>query len=113
MELERPEIQVILVAREAETEKAAPAAPAAAVAEEAVAHGVHHVKRRAKIKMYESVIKQCIKHLESKGYITDMKSVEHPNKKMYIRADLRRRPGALWQRTRHACSLRAADAKTN
>jgi DNA-directed RNA polymerase III subunit RPC6 len=49
--------------------------------------------------MHESVLKSCIKYLESHGYITDMKSVEHPNKKMYIKANLRpsdRATGGPW-----------------
>ncbi len=49
--------------------------------------------------MHESVLKQCLKHLESNGYIRDMKSVENPNKKMYIKATLRpseRATGGPW-----------------
>ena len=67
--------------------------------DEASSDGIWSRTLKAKLKMHESVLKQCIKHLESKGYITDMKSVEHPNKKMYIRADLRpseRATGGAW-----------------
>lgn len=67
--------------------------------DEAGGDGIWSRTLKAKLKMHESVLKQCIKHLESKGYITDMKSVEHPNKKMYIRADLRpseRATGGAW-----------------
>ena len=70
-----------------------------ALIDEAGADGIWSRTIKAKLKMHESVLKQCIKHLEGKGYITDMKSVEHPNKKMYIRADLRpsdRATGGPW-----------------
>jgi DNA-directed RNA polymerase III subunit RPC6 len=49
--------------------------------------------------MHEAVVKNCIKFLETKGYIASMKNVEHPNKKMYIKATLRpseRATGGPW-----------------
>jgi DNA-directed RNA polymerase III subunit RPC6 len=67
--------------------------------DEARSDGIWSRTLKAKLKMHESVLKSCLKRLESKGYITDMKSVEHPNKKMYIRADLRpsdRATGGPW-----------------
>lgn len=67
--------------------------------DEAGADGIWSRTLKAKLKMHESVLKQCIKNLEGKNYISDMKSVEHPNKKMYIRADLRpseRATGGAW-----------------
>ncbi|KAL1867936.1 hypothetical protein VTK73DRAFT_3901 [Phialemonium thermophilum] len=70
-----------------------------ALIDEAGSDGIWSRTLKAKLKMHESVLKQCVKHLETKGYITDMKSVEHPNKKMYIRADLRpsdRATGGPW-----------------
>lgn len=67
--------------------------------DEAGADGIWSRTLKGRLKMHESVLKQAIKHLESKGYITDMKSVEHPNKKMYIKANLRpsdRATGGPW-----------------
>jgi DNA-directed RNA polymerase III subunit RPC6 len=49
--------------------------------------------------MHEAVVKNCIKFLETKGYIASMKNVEHPNKNMYIKATLRpseRATGGPW-----------------
>ncbi|TPX16027.1 uncharacterized protein E0L32_000361 [Thyridium curvatum] len=56
--------------------------------DEAGADGIWSRTLKARLGLHESVLKQCLKHLESKGYIRDMKSVEHPNKKMYIKAGL-------------------------
>lgn len=67
--------------------------------DEAGADGIWSRTLKGRLKIHESVLKACIKHLEVKGYITDMKSVEHPNKKMYIRANLRpsdRATGGPW-----------------
>ncbi|KAK3990867.1 hypothetical protein QBC44DRAFT_324320 [Cladorrhinum sp. PSN332] len=41
-----------------------------------------------RVNISDAVMKLCIKVLEQKGYITSMRSVENPNRKMYIRADL-------------------------
>ncbi|KAK4161851.1 DNA-directed RNA polymerase [Cladorrhinum sp. PSN259] len=52
-----------------------------------------------RVNITEAVLKACIKILESRGLITTMQSVEQPNKKMYIRADLRpsdRATGGPW-----------------
>jgi len=67
--------------------------------DEAGADGIWSRTLKGRLKIHESVLKTCIKHLETKGYITDMKSVEHPNKKMYIKANLRpsdRATGGPW-----------------
>ncbi|KAK0734732.1 RNA polymerase Rpc34 [Lasiosphaeria miniovina] len=69
------------------------------IVDEAGADGVwnRHIKHR--LGMHEAVVKSCIKYLETKGYIVAMKNVEHPNKKMYIRANLRpsdRATGGPW-----------------
>jgi DNA-directed RNA polymerase III subunit RPC6 len=67
--------------------------------DEAGADGIWSRTLKARLKMHESVMKQCIKELERRGYITDMKSVEHPNKKMYIKANLKpsdRATGGPW-----------------
>ncbi|KAB5578720.1 DNA-directed RNA polymerase III-like protein [Coniochaeta sp. 2T2.1] len=67
--------------------------------DEAGSDGIWSRTLKGRLKIHESVLKTCIKHLETKGYITDMKSVEHPNKKMYIKANLRpsdRATGGPW-----------------
>lgn len=53
------------------------------------ADGIWSRTLKARLGMHDSVLKQHLKHLESKHYIKDMKSVEHQNKKMYIKASLR------------------------
>lgn len=57
--------------------------------EDAGADGIWSRTLKARLGMHDSVLKQHLKHLENKHYIKDMKSVEHPNKKMYIKAGLR------------------------
>ena len=67
--------------------------------DEAGGDGIWSRTIKGRLKMHESVLKSCIKYLEGKGYVTDMKSVEHPNKKMYIKANLRpsdRATGGPW-----------------
>ncbi|ROV99644.1 hypothetical protein VSDG_03073 [Cytospora chrysosperma] len=63
------------------------------------ADGIWTRTLKARLQMHDSVLKQHLKFLESKAYIKDMKSVEHPNKKMYIKASLRpsdRATGGPW-----------------
>lgn len=57
--------------------------------DEAGADGIWSRTLKARLGMHDSVLKGHLKWLESKVYIKDMKSVEHPNKKMYIKASLR------------------------
>lgn len=57
--------------------------------DEAGADGIWSRTLKARSGFHDSVLKAHLKHLESKNYIKDMKSVEHPNKKMYIKASLR------------------------
>lgn len=57
--------------------------------EDAGADGIWSRTLKARLGMHDSVLKQHIKHLENKHLIKDMKSVEHQNKKMYIKASLR------------------------
>jgi len=69
------------------------------VIDEAGSDGIWNRTIKNRLKMHESVVKNAIKFLESKGYIASMKNVEHPNKKMYIRANLRpsdRATGGPW-----------------
>lgn len=49
--------------------------------------------------MHDSVLKNAIKQLQTKGLIAPFKNVEHPNKKMYIKASIRpsdRATGGPW-----------------
>jgi len=57
--------------------------------DDAGSDGIWSRTLKARLRMHESVLKQSIKRLEARGYIRDMKSVENPNKKMYIKASLR------------------------
>ncbi|KAJ0122560.1 dna-directed rna polymerase iii subunit rpc6 [Diaporthe amygdali] len=57
--------------------------------DDAGADGIWSRTLKARLQMHDSVLKAHLKFLESKGYIKDMKSVEHPNKKMYIKSSLR------------------------
>jgi DNA-directed RNA polymerase III subunit RPC6 len=69
------------------------------IIDEAGADGIWNRTIKNKLNMHEAVVKNCIKFLESKGYIASMKNVEHPNKKMYIKATLRpseRATGGPW-----------------
>jgi DNA-directed RNA polymerase III subunit RPC6 len=63
------------------------------------ADGIWNRTIRHKLQMQESMVKSALETLETQGLIAEMKSVEHPNKKMYIKADLRpseRATGGPW-----------------
>ncbi|KOS17858.1 putative DNA-directed RNA polymerase III subunit rpc6 [Escovopsis weberi] len=52
-----------------------------------------------RLNMHDSVLKNAIKQLQGKGLIAPFKNVEHPNKKMYIKASIRpsdRATGGPW-----------------
>lgn len=52
-----------------------------------------------RLNMHDSVLKIALKHLQTRGLIAPFKSVEHPNKKMYIKASIRpsdRATGGPW-----------------
>ncbi|KAK4193223.1 DNA-directed RNA polymerase [Podospora australis] len=69
------------------------------IIDEAGSDGIWNRTIKLKLNMHDSVVKNCIKFLEQKGYIATMKNVEHPNKKMYIKANLRpsdRATGGPW-----------------
>ncbi|KAK1757811.1 DNA-directed RNA polymerase [Echria macrotheca] len=69
------------------------------VIDEAGADGIWNRTIKNRLNMHEAVVKNCIKYLETKGYIASMKNVEHPNKKMYIKANLapsERATGGPW-----------------
>ncbi|TLS29115.1 hypothetical protein PpBr36_00061 [Pyricularia pennisetigena] len=57
--------------------------------DEAGADGIWSRAILRRLGMHDATLKQALKQLESKGFISEMKSVEHPNKKMYIKANLR------------------------
>lgn len=70
-----------------------------ALIDEAGSDGIWTKNIKSKTGLHDAVFRQCIKHLESKNMISDMKSVEHPNRKMYIKANLRpseRATGGPW-----------------
>lgn len=67
--------------------------------DDAGADGIWARILKHRLNMHDSVLKQCIKYLETKGYIRHMKSVENIGKKMYIKATLRpsdRATGGPW-----------------
>ncbi|GAB1310610.1 34-kDa subunit of RNA polymerase III (C) [Madurella fahalii] len=69
------------------------------IIDEAGADGIWNRTIKNRLNMHENVVKNCIKFLETKGYIASMKNVEHPNKKMYIKATLKpseRATGGPW-----------------
>ncbi|PFH62800.1 hypothetical protein XA68_11812 [Ophiocordyceps unilateralis] len=52
-----------------------------------------------RLNMHDSVLKNAIKQLQAKGLVAPFKNVEHPNKKMYIKASIRpsdRATGGPW-----------------
>lgn len=52
-----------------------------------------------RLNMHDSVLKNALKQLQAKGLIAPFKNVEHPNKKMYIKASIRpsdRATGGPW-----------------
>ncbi|KAL3422169.1 DNA-directed RNA polymerase III subunit rpc6 [Phlyctema vagabunda] len=54
---------------------------------------------KAKTQLHDAVFRACIKHLETKNMISDMRSVEHPSRKLYIKSSIRpseRSTGGSW-----------------
>src|SRR5271168_1006638 len=54
---------------------------------------------KSKANLHDAVFNAAIKHLESKNMISNMKSVEHPARKMYIKSSVRpsdRATGGPW-----------------
>lgn len=52
-----------------------------------------------RLNMHDSVLKNAVKQLQSKGLIVPFRNVEHPNKKMYIKASIQpseRATGGPW-----------------
>lgn len=59
-----------------------------ALIDEAGPDGIWSKTIKAKTNLHDATFRGCIKHLESKNMISDMKSVEHPTRKMYIKSSL-------------------------
>ncbi|KAL8408687.1 hypothetical protein RB594_007222 [Gaeumannomyces avenae] len=59
------------------------------IIDEAGADGIWSRAVLRRLGMHDATLKQALKQLESKGFISEMKSVEHPNKKMYIKANIK------------------------
>lgn len=67
--------------------------------DEAGSEGAWSKTIKARTNLHDSVFRSAIKHLETKSMISDMKSVEHPTRKMYILSSLRpseRATGGPW-----------------
>jgi DNA-directed RNA polymerase III subunit RPC6 len=56
--------------------------------DEAGDDGVWTKAIKLKTNLHDATFRACIKHLESKSMISEMKSVEHPTRKMYIKSSL-------------------------
>jgi DNA-directed RNA polymerase III subunit RPC6 len=56
--------------------------------DEAGDEGIWSKTIKAKTNLHDTTFTQCIKHLTSKSMISEMKSVEHPTRKMYIKSSL-------------------------
>ncbi|CAG9989766.1 unnamed protein product [Clonostachys byssicola] len=61
--------------------------------------GIWSQTLQRRLNMHDSVLKTALKHLQTKGLIAPFKNVEHPNKKMYIKASIQpsdRATGGPW-----------------
>ena len=61
--------------------------------------GIWSQTLQKRLNMHDSVLKNAVKQLQTKGLIAPFKNVEHPNKKMYIKASIRpsdRATGGPW-----------------
>lgn len=61
--------------------------------------GIWSQTLQKRLNMHDSVMKNALKQLQAKGLIAPFKNVEHPNKKMYIKASIRpsdRATGGPW-----------------
>lgn len=61
--------------------------------------GVWSQTLQRKLNMHDTVLKTALKQLQTKGLIVPFKNVEHPNKKMYIKASIQpsdRATGGPW-----------------
>ncbi|CZS95322.1 hypothetical protein WAI453_011305 [Rhynchosporium graminicola] len=70
-----------------------------ALIDEAAADGAWSKTIKMKTNLHDSIFQSAIKHLKAKNMISEMKSVEHPTRKMYIMSSLRpseRATGGPW-----------------
>ncbi|KAI9648115.1 34-kDa subunit of RNA polymerase III (C) [Ciborinia camelliae] len=70
-----------------------------ALIDEAGDEGIWTKTIKAKSNLHEAVFRSAIKHLETKHMISEMKSVEHSTRKMYIKSSLQpsdRATGGAW-----------------
>ncbi|PWI72758.1 DNA-directed RNA polymerase III subunit RPC6 [Purpureocillium lilacinum] len=61
--------------------------------------GIWSQTLQKRLNMHDSVLKNALKQLQTKGLIAPFKNVEHPNKKMFIKASIRpsdRATGGPW-----------------
>ncbi|PHH67336.1 hypothetical protein CDD81_101 [Ophiocordyceps australis] len=61
--------------------------------------GIWSQTLQKRLNMHDSVLKNALKQLQAKGLVAPFKNVEHPNKKMYIKASIRpsdRATGGPW-----------------
>ncbi|UNI23323.1 34-kDa subunit of RNA polymerase III (C), variant 2 [Purpureocillium takamizusanense] len=61
--------------------------------------GIWSQTLQKRLNMHDSVLKNALKQLQAKGLIAPFKNVEHPNKKMFIKASIRpsdRATGGPW-----------------
>lgn len=56
--------------------------------DDAGAEGIWSKTIKTRLNMHDTTMRTALKHLEAKRLISDMKSVEHLNRKMYIKASL-------------------------
>ncbi|KAK2025453.1 RNA polymerase Rpc34 subunit [Colletotrichum zoysiae] len=67
--------------------------------DEAGGDGIWSKSIQNRLNMHDSVLKTAIKQLQGKGLIAPFKNVEHPNKRMFIKASMRpseRATGGPW-----------------
>ncbi|KAL5314787.1 hypothetical protein ACEPPN_017434 [Leptodophora sp. 'Broadleaf-Isolate-01'] len=70
-----------------------------ALIDEAASDGAWSKTIKIKTNLHDSIFQSAIKHLKSRNMISEMKSVEHPTRKMYILSSLRpseRATGGPW-----------------
>jgi DNA-directed RNA polymerase III subunit RPC6 len=70
-----------------------------ALIDEAGSEGIWSKTIKSKTQMHDTTMRLALKNLETKRLITDMKTVEHPTRKMYIKTSIRpsdRATGGPW-----------------
>ncbi|EHK96901.1 putative DNA-directed RNA polymerase III subunit rpc6 [Glarea lozoyensis 74030] len=67
--------------------------------DESEAEGIWHKTIKARLNLHETALTLCLKQLQQKGLVGEMKSVQNPSRKMWIKAHLRpseRATGGSW-----------------